>query len=255
MPNPTLSSPNDQPLKISEAWDIVREFATSNRMSLPDAEQALEELLGAQFVAADWSAALDAVMLAEGDVNAALEGIKKLTSVHSPSLSAPATLPPQPKCRNQLTQLQPLAETPQRSATEADVMKSVASLKQRNRICGREPTVDKFVDPIEEREIGDSPYRYEGGDAEIVEEVQSKMAVERGDIIKVDSDEDSDEEDPSMTNAEVISLCEQLEAVCIAKGDPDTSLVLMGSLHKLRGQLRHEELANAKQTNITDYFH
>ena len=254
MPNPALLSPNDQPLKISKAWDIVREFATSDRMSLPDAEQALEELLGAQLVAADWSAALDAAMLAEGDVNAALEGIEKLASVHSPSLSALATLPPQPKRRNRLTQLQPLAETPQRSATEADVMKSVASLKQRNRIFGREPTVDKFVDPIEEREIGDSPYRYEGGDAEIVEEVQYEMAVERGDIIKVDSDEDSDEEDPSMTNAEVISLCGKLEAMCIAKGDPNTSLVLMGSLHKLRGQLRHEELANTKQTDITDYF-
>jgi len=112
------------------------------------------------------------------------------------------------------------------------------------------------VDPIEEWEIGDSPYRYEGGDAEIIEEVQYEMAVERGDIIEVDSDEDSDDEEgPLMTNAEVISLCEQLEAVCIAKGDPNTSLVLMRSLHKLRGQLRHEELENAKQTDITDYFH
>jgi len=82
------------------------------------------------------------------------------------------------------------------------------------------------------------------------------MAVEQGDIIMVDSNEDSDDKKgPSMTNAEVISLCEQLEAVCIAKGDPDTSLVLMRSLHKLQGQLRHEELANAKQTNIMDYFH
>jgi len=90
------------------------------------------------------------------------------------------------------------------------------------------------VDPIEEWEIGDSPYRYEGGDAEIIEEVQYEIAVEQGDIIKVDSDEDSDDEEgPSMTNAKVISLCEQLKAVCIAKGDPDTSLVLMGYLCKL----------------------
>ena len=106
------------------------EFATSDCMSLPDAEQALEELLGAQFVAVDWTAALDVVMLAEGDVNAALEGIEKLASVHSPSLSSSTTLPPQPKRRNRLTQLQPLAETPQRSAMEADVMKSVTSLKR-----------------------------------------------------------------------------------------------------------------------------
>ena len=69
MPDPALSSQNDQPLKRSKTWDIVQEFATSNHMSLPDAEQALEELLGAQFVAADWSAALNIVMLAEGDVN------------------------------------------------------------------------------------------------------------------------------------------------------------------------------------------
>jgi len=129
MPNPALLSQNYQPLKRSKVWDIVWEFATSDCMSLPDAEQALEELLGAQFVVVDWSAALDVVMLAEGDVNAALEGIENLTSVHSPSLSTPATLPPQPKCHNRLTKLQPLAETPQRSATEADVMNLVTSLK------------------------------------------------------------------------------------------------------------------------------
>jgi len=127
MPDPALSSPTDQPLKRSEAWDIVWEFATSDCMSLPDAEQALEELLGAQFVAVDWTAALDVVMLAEGDVNAALEGIEKLASVHSPSLSASATY--HPRRHNRLTQLQPLAETPQRSAMEADVMKLVTSLK------------------------------------------------------------------------------------------------------------------------------
>ena len=150
MPDPALPSQNDQPLKRSKALDIVWEFATSDHMSLPDTEQALEELLGAQFVAVDWSAALNVVMLAEGDVNAALEGIENLTSVHSPSLLTPATLPPQPKHHNRLTKLQPLAETPQRSVTEADVMKSVTSLKWQNRIFGHELTVDEFVDPIEE---------------------------------------------------------------------------------------------------------
>ena len=36
------------------------------------------------------------------------------------------------------------------------------------------------VDLVEEREIGDSPYRFEGGDAEIVAVVQHEMAVARG---------------------------------------------------------------------------
>ena len=84
-PAPASSAPsapsalNDQAPQRSKAWDIVREFALSDCMSLPDAKHALEQLLGRQYIAGDWSEALNAVMLAEGDVNAALEGIEKLT--------------------------------------------------------------------------------------------------------------------------------------------------------------------------------
>jgi hypothetical protein len=54
------------------------------------------------------------------------------------------------------------------------------------RIIGLSPTLEDLVDPIEEREVGDSPYTFEGGDAEIVAEVLHEMAVAQGEVIELD---------------------------------------------------------------------
>ena len=63
-------------------------------------------------------------------------------------------------------------------------MDSIDDLVKRKQIIGPPPTLDDLVDPIEECEVGDSPYRSEGGDAEIVAEVLHEMAVARGEIIE-----------------------------------------------------------------------
>jgi hypothetical protein len=90
-------------------------------------------------------------------------------------------------------------------------------------------------------EIGDSPYRFEGGDAEIVAEVQCEMAIARCEIIEVDdSDNDSDEDNDDkyhLHRQEVINLCTLLEKACINYGDLDSSLELSRHLCGYRAQL------------------
>jgi len=67
--------------------------------------------------------------------------------------------------------------------------------------------LEDLVDPEDEREVGESPYEFKGGDDEIVDEVRHKMAVERGEIIEVDSDsegEEDNDQEPQFMKAEAI---------------------------------------------------
>jgi hypothetical protein len=59
------------------AWTILEEFATMD-MGLPEAEKALKDCLGDQYVDKEWRPALDAVMAAENDTDLVLENVKKL---------------------------------------------------------------------------------------------------------------------------------------------------------------------------------
>jgi hypothetical protein len=60
----------------------------------------------------------------------------------------------------------------------------------------------------DKKEVGDSPYRFEGGDAEIVAKVHHQMAVEHGEVVEVDSDdEDGGEGEEGVSIAETIQYC------------------------------------------------
>ena len=50
---------------------------------------------------------------------------------------------------------------------EKDLMNTVEELVKCKQIIGPSPTLEDLVDPIKECKIGESPYRFEGGDAEI----------------------------------------------------------------------------------------
>jgi len=66
--------------KNSEAWAIIREFATNADTTLPIAECCLQDLLKDQYIYDDWKTALDAVMRAEGNIAQATEAVKQLTT-------------------------------------------------------------------------------------------------------------------------------------------------------------------------------
>jgi hypothetical protein len=71
-------------------------------------------------------------------------------------------------------------------------MDSVEELVKWRRIIRPPPILEDLVNLAEEHEVGNSPYRFEGGDADIVAEVWCEIVIQKGDIIKLDSNNDSD---------------------------------------------------------------
>jgi len=120
-------------------------------------------------------------------------------------------------------------------------------------------TIEEILDPVEEREVGDDcDYEFPGGDNEIVEEVRRQMAIERGDIMEVDSDsEDGDKAEnvtPEYTFTQVFMLYQQLEDACLQFGELEVSFDLSKRLWAFRACVCREEIHGAKQTTIDSYF-
>ena len=95
------------------------------------------------------------------------------------------------------------------SHVQRTIMQSVEELVKHRWIIGSPPTLEDLVDSVEEHKIGDLPYRFEGGDAEIVAEAQHETAVAREDVILLEDSEDDGEDDVEdlPTQGEVIKLC------------------------------------------------
>ena len=78
--------------------------------------------------------------------------------------------------------------------------------------------MDEFLDSADEREVGESPYLFSGGDEEIVKQVKCELAVAAGEIEELDEDnseEEEEEECSALSVGEVIKMCETLEQKCI----------------------------------------
>src|SRR5882757_6995198 len=100
----------------------------------------------------------------------------------------------------------------ERSKIEADLMDVVNQLKVQRCITGQPLTLDKLVDPPEEREIGQGLDLIELGDLEIVQMVQAEADLAGGDIEEIDSDSSDDGPDevpPSLK--EMIEGCRMFE--------------------------------------------
>ena len=134
-----------------------------------------------------------------------------------------------------------------------ELIDSVEELVQRRRIF-RVPTLEELINPIEEEEDEDSPYRFEGGDVEIIAQVHREMATEQ-EVIEVDDSESKEEDDPAdnLSRAETIKLCQELEKMSIRFGGEDLSVDL-SQLRKFRAQLQRDELTNAKQVTLEQFF-
>ena len=130
------------------------------------------------------------------------------------------------------------AAIPQITEAEQELMESVEDLVKCRQIIEAPPTLEDLIDPVEECKIGDSLYRFEDGDAEIVAVVQHEMAVARGDVIELKDSEDDAEDVDVPTQGEVIKLCEVLEKACLSYGDVDFSLELPHQLCKYRAKLQ-----------------
>ena len=218
-------------------------------MTIPQVEKRLTDLLGDPYVDKEWRPAIDAVNNAEGDVTAALKAVQELAlTSHLPCLMI--RIPARPNN----------APTPQLQSVEVDLMSAVQELKKRNQIFGEPPSLEELINPIEETQNSDSPKNFEG-DAEIVVEVKHQMAVEQGEIINVDKDEDEEDEgdleddkDLPVSTAEILRMCEQVEQLCFEHGAGESSLELPKHLWCFRAHLLHAELQNAKQTTLDRFY-
>ncbi|KIJ48339.1 hypothetical protein M422DRAFT_247666 [Sphaerobolus stellatus SS14] len=115
-----------------------------------------------------------------------------------------------------------------------------------------------MLNPAEERVISDACYLFEGGDSEIIAQVKHEMAVQRGEIIEIDSDGSEEEEEEENNGVEsimdVISMCESMECLCLRHGKPETSLELSRALQQFRIHLRQTEMAQLRQKTLYDFF-
>ena len=67
-------------------------------------------------------------------------------------------------------------------------------LKQCKQIIGTPLTLEEMLNPIEDREVGDLEYRFEGGEDKIVDQVNHEMALKRGEIEEIESDDEEEDE-------------------------------------------------------------
>lgn len=185
-----------------DAWDILRDFATSDSMTLPEAQEALQDVLGNAYVAAEWKDALDAVLNAEKNHDKALEAVEALAAIPfvMPDLvyaSGSTSATPQHSTAPALSQL---------SELESALMESIHTLQDRIPDLHM-PTLEELLDPPAERENADSQM-FPGGEKDIVALVQHEMAVARGEIVEVE-----DVEDDGSDLGEDLSRAEKMQLI------------------------------------------
>ncbi|KAG6379600.1 hypothetical protein JVT61DRAFT_10108 [Boletus reticuloceps] len=78
------------------------------------------------------------------------------------------------------------------------------------------------------------------------------MAVARGEVIEINSDEEDDE--PSITRVQAMSLCEQLARAVLEYGKAEGTFELSKQLCHFRAHLRREEFKKAKQMALDRYL-
>ena len=234
LPQNESNDPNAE--TTAAAWDILEEFATTD-MTLPQAEDALKDHLGDQFIDEKWRPAFDAVMAAEMDCTAALESIKKLRQRPSNPVASATVLPLH-------------ASTMQCKDLEKDLMSSIKELKSRNRIFGSLPTIEELINPPEERE-NESLQRFDS-DNEIVAQVHYKKALEQGEIVEISSDEEEDDA-PLVSTTEILDMCKTLGSLCLDTGAGSAS-ELSRILRRFRAEVSQEHMKGMKQTTIVELW-
>lgn len=136
-------------------------------------------------------------------------------------------------------------------------MDAVDHLVKRNRIRGENRlTLEDLLNPIEEREIGESQYEFRGGNGDIV---QAVLKEEEGDNDDNDDDAVDDEEEETegkMSVHEMMRICEMMEQVCLLNAEAEgvSAVDLSTQLRRLRGHLRRQEMAAMKQPTLLELW-
>ncbi|KIK75414.1 hypothetical protein PAXRUDRAFT_172896 [Paxillus rubicundulus Ve08.2h10] len=117
---------------------------------------------------------------------------------------------------------------PQLVAIEDEVLKSISKLKGHSCIFGEPLTLNQFLEPSDEEEIGGDSVEFEGpeGDETIVAVVSREMAEKRGKVIEIEESDDDESRKPEISRSEGLELCQKLKAACLQLGDATSPLAL-----------------------------
>jgi hypothetical protein len=127
---------------------------------------------------------------------------------------------------------------PQLQHLEEGLMDSVSQLQQWKHIIGTPLSLNELLNPLKEQEVGDSPYRFAGGDEEIIAEVcRCRSSSRDNSEIEIDEDEVIEEDSKGLSYQQGMEMCEALERACMDADHVDI-LVLQRELRKLRGYFR-----------------
>ena len=228
--NPSQAQTSHPTHADPHTWSILWDFATNDSMTLPMAENQLQQLLSDSYVDKHWWAALMAVMNAEGDTKEASVAVEKLTAAATHHTGLVIKIP--------ALRARPL----QLAGAKEEILKSVKNLKDHNHIFSTPITLDKLLAPREETEIGEERYQFEDDEVAIVMEVKHQMAVEQGEIMEIKSDdEDTQPYVAPLPHSKILEMCKKLEMICMSESDTNTSLELPQLLHKFHGELHWQE--------------
>ncbi|KAI6046201.1 hypothetical protein EDC04DRAFT_2888348 [Pisolithus marmoratus] len=177
VPGASTATATTEALRELTALKVIYKFATSE-MCLLEAEESLQTVLNSCYITNKWAPILKIVMDAEDNTTKALTGLDQVM--------------------NDIFGLN----------------KAVEDLKQCKQIIGMALTLEEVLNPIEEQEIVESMYQFEGGEDEIIEQVNHKVAVKEGEIVELESDDKAGGEADTgaeMGLGDMIHLCEQME--------------------------------------------
>lgn len=228
-------------LQDKQAWQIIFDYAENEDVTMPEAMQKLQEHLQDRYREGEWKSAFDAVFEAEDDipkavaaVHALAEALAQQNHAGSPSNRPFSTSGP---ARTPIEQLDKL---------EKDLMGAVHNLKERNRIIGTAPTLEELLNPVEEDMIGDSPYMFPGGEAEIVEEVKCQFAESDGGDGAAsggngDEHDHEDEEAEELASLdEAFELCQRMEKLVLQYSDVEgvSALDMQRQMRRMRAHVK-----------------
>jgi hypothetical protein len=203
-------------LAVSAAWRAMQNFATTMVMNLPQAEAAVASCLGDHPCPSEIQIALNIINDNEDNKNIT-EVLKKVHELERTSNGHPpaSVTPPAPSTSTTAVTTKATrshAINDETKAIEADLLDCIENLKSNQRIIRSALTLEEMLNPIAEREIGESAYRFEGDDEHILEQIadlvkEKEMEANREEM-EVDSNEDDEDLSPdSMPLKEMAELC------------------------------------------------
>jgi hypothetical protein len=119
------------------------------------------------------------------------------------------------------------------------------------------PTLKELLNPIQEHEVSDSPYRFPGRDDEILAEAVKEAQLGQVPVVEMDEDS-SDESSPEVDFSfrEGAELCERLKKACVVHSDTEgvSVLKLQKQLQKLRSHFHHLDFSSLRQSTLDNFI-